>query len=137
MGIPILFHHSIHTSICFSNAIHIQYASNPFSQNKIPLHLDIRIYFHLMTAIPLYQILLLIVTCDPVLRREWGWTELDGIAVSRRSMAMVSPSVTRIDRAVMSKNPLERARSLWDRRRLSNRREQILHFDLSLVGREA
>ncbi len=31
----------------------------------------------------------------------------------------------------MSKNPLERAWSQWDQRRRSNRREQILHFDLS------
>ena len=37
----------------------------------------------------------------------------------------------------MSKNPLERAWPQWDQRRLSNRREQILHFDLSRKGREA
>ena len=37
----------------------------------------------------------------------------------------------------MSKNPLERAWPRWDQRRLSNRREQILHFDLSRKGREA
>mgnify|MGYP006897108959 CR=1 FL=1 len=36
-----------------------------------------------------------------------------------------------------SKNPLERAWPRWDQRRLSNRREQILHFDLSRKGREA
>ena len=36
-----------------------------------------------------------------------------------------------------SKNPLERAWPQWDQRRLSNRREQILHFDLSRKGREA
>ena len=37
----------------------------------------------------------------------------------------------------ISKNPLERAWPQWDQRRLSNRREQILHFDLSRKGREA
>ena len=37
----------------------------------------------------------------------------------------------------ISKNPIERAWTQWVQRRLSNRREQILHFDLSRKGREA
>ena len=37
----------------------------------------------------------------------------------------------------ISKNPIERAWTQWVQRQLSNRREQILHFDLSRKGREA
>jgi len=74
-------------------------------------------------------------TLVPVSRRKQEWTNLDGIAVPRWSVVQVRVYSDDPDRCpkIRSKEPW----SLWDPRRLSNRREQILHFDLSLLGREA
>ncbi len=74
-------------------------------------------------------------TLVPVSRRKQEWTNLDGIAMPRWSVAQVRVYSDDPDRypKIRSKEPW----SLWDQRRLSNRREQILHFDLSFLGREA